>query len=160
VREFWHGTGVIDIERIVSASGNVTVGNHVISAGSQLAGQRVTLRLDGPVAHILASGSPVRTVACPVPQSAQHRLRGARAGTAGPPRLPGPLTVTRRVCVRGAIMIGGQRIQAGLPHAGQTASITIGSGTCQITVPERLTMTAPRTTSRDILRHKASNYQQ
>jgi hypothetical protein len=33
-------------------------------------------------------------------------------------------------------MIGGQRIQAGLPHAGQTASITIGSGTCQITVPE------------------------
>ena len=89
MREFWHGTGVIDIERIVSASGNVTVGNHVISAGSQLAGQRVTLRLDGPVAHILASGSPVRTVACPVPQSAQHRLRGARAGTAGPPRLPG-----------------------------------------------------------------------
>jgi hypothetical protein len=146
VREFWHGTGVIDIERIVSASGNVTVGNHVISAGSQLAGQRVTLRLDGPVAHILANGSPVRTVACPVPQSAQHRL-------------PGPLTVTRRVSVRGAIMIGGQRIQAGLPHAGQTASITIGSGTCQITVPERLTMTAPRTTSRDILRHKASNYQ-
>lgn len=84
--------GVIDIERIVSASGNVTVGNHVISAGSPLAGQRVTLRLDGPVAHILANGSLVRTVACPVPQSAQHRLRGARAGTAGPPRLPGPLT--------------------------------------------------------------------
>ena len=57
-------------------------------------------------------------------------------------------------------MIGGQRIQAGLPHAGQAASITIGSGTCQITVPERLTLTAPRTASRDILRHKASNYQQ
>jgi hypothetical protein len=56
-------------------------------------------------------------------------------------------------------MIGGQRIQAGLPHAGQAASITIGSGTCQITVPERLTMTAPRTTSRHILRHKASKYQ-
>lgn len=115
---------------------------------------------DGPVAHILANGSLVRTVACPVPQSAQHRLRGARAGTAGPPLLPGPLTVTRRVCVRGAIMIGGQRIQAGLPRAGQAASITIGSGTCQITVPERLIMTAPRTTSRDIVRHKASNYQQ
>jgi hypothetical protein len=115
---------------------------------------------DGPVAHSLANGSLVRTVACPVPQSAQHRLRGARAGTAGPPLLPGPLTVTRRVCVRGAIMIGGQRIQAGLPRAGQAASITIGSGTCQITVPERLTMTAPRTTSRDIVRHKASNSQQ
>jgi hypothetical protein len=57
-------------------------------------------------------------------------------------------------------MIGGQRIQVGLPHAGQTASITIGSDTYQITVPGRLTMTVPRMTSRDILRHKASNCQQ
>jgi hypothetical protein len=30
----------------------------------------------------------------------------------------------------------------------------------RLTVPERLTMTAPRTTSRDIVQHKASNYQQ
>jgi hypothetical protein len=30
----------------------------------------------------------------------------------------------------------------------------------RLTVPERLTMTAPRTTSRDIVRHKASNSQQ
>ena len=50
----------------VSASGNVSVGNHVISAGLPLAGQRVTLRLDGPVADILSGQTLARTVACPV----------------------------------------------------------------------------------------------
>jgi hypothetical protein len=59
---------------------------------------------------------------------------------------------------RGAIMIGGQRIQVGLPHAGKTAEITIESDTCQITVEDGITLTAPRTTSRDIRRHKASHY--
>ena len=41
---------------LVSASGNISVGDHVISAGLPLAEQRITLRLDGPVAHLLAGG--------------------------------------------------------------------------------------------------------
>ncbi len=63
-----------------------------VSAGLPLAGQRVTLRLEGPVAHVLSGGVLARTVACPVPPEARPRLRGARAGTAEPPRLPEPLT--------------------------------------------------------------------
>jgi hypothetical protein len=55
-------------------------------------------------------------------------------------------------------MIGGQRIQVGLPHAGQTAEITIETDTYRITVGDSVQITAPRTTSRDIRRHKASNY--
>jgi hypothetical protein len=55
-------------------------------------------------------------------------------------------------------MIGGQRIQAGLPHAGKTAEITIEADTYQITVEDGIIITAPRTTSRDIKRHKASHY--
>jgi transposase InsO family protein len=150
--------GVIEMDRTVNASGNISVGSHVISAGSPLAGQRVTVRLDGPVAHILADGTTVRAVACPIPQPARQRLRGARAGVAGPPQLPAPLTVRRRVSSRGAIMIGGQRIQVGLPHAGKTAEITVESDTYQITVEDGIALTAPRTTSRDINRHKASDY--
>ena len=149
---------VIEVERTVNASGNVSLGDHVISAGLPLAGQRVTLRLDGPVAHILSGGILARTVACPVPAQARVRLRGGRPGTAQPPRLPEPLTVTRRVSVRGAIMIGGQRIQVGLPHAGKTAEVTVESDTYQITVEPGIIITAPRTTSRDIRRHKASSY--
>jgi hypothetical protein len=149
---------VIEIERIVNASGNVSVGSHVISAGLPLAGQRITLRLDGPVAHILSGGTVVRTVACPVPEQARARLRGARAGTTGPLRLPESLQVRRRVSVRGAIMIGRQRIQVGLPHAGKIADITVGSDTYQISIEGDITITTARQGSRDIRRHKASNY--
>jgi hypothetical protein len=56
-------------------------------------------------------------------------------------------------------MIGGQRIQVGLPHARKTAEVTIETDTYRITVGEGITITAPRATSRDIKRHKASNYQ-
>jgi hypothetical protein len=55
-------------------------------------------------------------------------------------------------------MIGGQRIQVGLPHAGKTAEVTIETDSYQIAVEPGITVTAPRRTSRDILRHKASNY--
>jgi hypothetical protein len=149
---------VTEAEPMVNASGNVSLGDHIISAGLPLAGQRVTLRLDGPVAHILSGGILARTVPCPVLGQARTRLRGGRAGTAQPPRLPEPLTVTRRVSVRGAIMIGDQRIQVGLPHARKTAQVTVESDTYQITVEPGITVTAPRTTSREIRRHKASSY--
>ncbi len=67
--------------------------------------------------------------------------------------------VTRRVSIRGAIMVGGQKIQVGLVHARKTAQVTVESDTYLITVGLGNTITAPRTTSRDIKRHKASNYQ-
>jgi hypothetical protein len=142
----------------VNASGNVSLGNHMLSAGLPLAGQLITLRLDGPVVHILSGGILARTIACPVPQEARSRLRGARAGTAQPPHLPEHLTVTRRVSLRGAIMIGGQRIQVGLAHARKTAEIAVEADTYQITVDPGISITAPRVTSSDIRRHKASNY--
>ena len=40
----------------------------------------------------------------------------------------------------------------------KTAEITVETDTYQITVEDGITITAPRTTSRDINRHKASNY--
>jgi transposase InsO family protein len=149
---------VIEVDRTVNASGNVSLGDRVISAGLPLAGQRVTLRLEGPVAHVLAGGVLVRTVACPVPPDARPRLRGARPGTAQPPRLPEPLVVTRRVSVRGAIMVGGQKIQVGLAHSRKTVQVTVGPDTYQVAVETGITVTAARTASRDIKRHKASSY--
>jgi hypothetical protein len=55
-------------------------------------------------------------------------------------------------------MIGRQRIQVGLPHAGKTAEITVGSDTYQIIVEDGVAITAPRKTSCEINRHKASAY--
>jgi hypothetical protein len=149
---------VTEVDRTVNASGNVSLGDHVISAGLPLAGQRVTLRLDGPVAHVLAAGVIARTVACPVPPEARPRLRGARPATAEAPRLPEPLVVARRVSVRGAIMVGGQKIQVGLAHARKTVQVTVGPDTYEIAVEPGIAVTSARTTSRDIKRHKASSY--
>jgi len=55
-------------------------------------------------------------------------------------------------------MIGGQRIQVGLPYAGKTAEVTVDSDTYQITVEDGIAFAAPRKTSRAINRHKASDY--
>lgn len=55
-------------------------------------------------------------------------------------------------------MVGGQKIQVGLAHARKTAQITVEADTYQITVEPGITITAARTTSRDIRRHKASSY--
>jgi hypothetical protein len=100
-----------------------------------------------------------RTIACPVPPATRARLRGARAESPEPPRLPGPLAVKRRVSVRGAIMPGGQKIQVGLPDARKLAEVTVEAGTCQITIEPGSTITAPRVTGRSTHRHQASSYQ-
>jgi hypothetical protein len=55
-------------------------------------------------------------------------------------------------------MVGGQKIQVGLPHARKTAQVPVEADTYQITIEPGITLTAPLTTSRDIRRHKASHY--
>jgi hypothetical protein len=72
--------------------------------------------------------------------------------------LPEPLVVTRRVSVRGSIVVGGQKIQVGLAHARKTVQVTVGPDTYQVAVETGITVTAARTASRDIRRHKASDY--
>jgi len=149
---------VIEVDRTVNASGSVSLGDRIVSAGLPLAGQRVTLRLEGPVVHVLAGSVLARTLACPVPPEARPRLRGARPGTAAAPRLPEPLAVTRRVSVRGSVMVGGEKIQVGLAHARKTVQVTVEADTYVIAVEPGITVAAARTASRDIRRHKASNY--
>lgn len=55
-------------------------------------------------------------------------------------------------------MVGGQKIQVGLGHARKIAEVIVEADTYQITVEPGVSITAPRTTSRDIKRHKASAY--
>ena len=55
-------------------------------------------------------------------------------------------------------MVGGQKIQVGLAHARKTVQVTGGTGTFQVAVENGITVTAARISSRDVRRHKASNY--
>jgi len=58
----------------------------------------------------------------------------------------------------GRAEIPGQKIQVGLVHARKTVQVSVGPDTYQIAVEPGITITAPPTSSRDIRRHKASNY--
>jgi len=53
--------------------------------------------------------------------------------------------------------VGGP-LEVGLAHARKTAEVIVDADPCQITVEPGITVTAARTASRDIRRHKASSY--
>ena len=77
---------VIEVDRTVNASGTVGLATDQVSVGSPLAGQRVTLRMEGPLMAVIGSdGSLLRTMACPIP--ARAPLPAARRPhAAGPSR--------------------------------------------------------------------------
>jgi hypothetical protein len=56
-------------------------------------------------------------------------------------------------------MVGGQKIRVGLAHARKTVAVTGRPDTFEIAVETGITVTAARTTSHDIRRHKAPNYE-
>jgi len=151
------GTGsAIEIERTVNAHGLAGLAGAQVSVGCQLAGQRVTLRMDGTQMMVITSdGELARTMPCPVPAGDRYRLRGARKAAASPPPPSGPVTVQRRVSSRGGIMVATQKIQVGLIHAGKIVTVTADDHSFRLTVDGQAAGVVPRTTTREIHRYKA-----
>jgi hypothetical protein len=59
-------TSCVEVQRLVNATGIITLGNQVIQVGSPLAGQRARVRLDGQVMHVITQdGILWRTLPCP-----------------------------------------------------------------------------------------------
>jgi transposase InsO family protein len=146
----------VEVQRLVNASGIITVGNQVIQVGSPLAGQRARIRLDGQVMHVITQdGILWRTLPCPIPPGQRHRLQGVRL--AGPDPLPQPgLTIQRRVSSRGGIQVARQRIQVGFSHAGKTVTIELGDTTLRVIDGNgELLTTVPRSSTGEISRFKA-----
>ena len=87
---------------------------------------------------------------------AAHSLSAVRAR----PRCsrPGPLGPARRRCALEAVESCNTSTAILLAHARKTVAVTVGPDTIQVAVETSITVTAARTTSRDIRRHKASNY--
>ena len=74
----------VEVDRVVNASGLVALSGRYVSVGQALAGRRVTLRLDGDLAHVIDDGVLVRTLPAPVPPALRRRLHGVRlAGPTG-----------------------------------------------------------------------------
>jgi transposase InsO family protein len=151
------GTGsAIEIERTVNACGLVGLAGAQVSVGYQLAGQRVTLRMDGTQMMVITSdGELARTMPCPVPAADRYRLRGARKAAASPAPPSGPVTVQRRVSSRGGIMVATQKIQVGLVHAGKIVTVTAEDHAFRLIIDGQAAGVVPRTTTREIHRYKA-----
>jgi hypothetical protein len=146
---------VIEADRTVNGCGLAGLAGRQVSVGFQLAGQRVTLRMEGPLMAVIGTdGSLLRTMTCPVPADSRWRLRGARRASPLPPP-GGPVTVQRRVSCRGAIMIARQRIQAGLPHAGKTATVTCETSHFRVVIDGETVAVVPRATTKEVRRYKA-----
>jgi transposase InsO family protein len=82
---------VIEVDRTVNASGVVGLARGQVSVGFQLAGQRVTLRMEGSLMAVIGSdGSLLRTMPCPIPAvsvtgcAAPAPAGRSRPGPAGP----------------------------------------------------------------------------
>jgi hypothetical protein len=150
------GGTAIEAGRLVNATGLASLAGAQFSVGYQLAGQKITLRMDGTQMAILDhAGTLLRTMPCPVPPGDRHKLRGARRATAIPPRPAGPITVQRRVSSRGGIQVARQKIQAGMIHAGKTVTVLAGDDSFRLVIDGETVTVVPRTTRSEIHRYKA-----
>jgi hypothetical protein len=68
---------VVELDRLVNASGLVSLAGGWLQVGYPLAGQRVTLRLEQQLVHVVVDGRLCLTLPSPVPPAARARLRGA-----------------------------------------------------------------------------------
>jgi Integrase core domain len=148
---------VIEVDRTVNATGLAGLAGNQVSVGIQLAGQRVTLRMEGPLMAVIGSGGTLlRTLACPVPAGRRSRLRGARRARTLPPQPGGPVTVQRRVSSRGGLMVARQKIHAGMIHAGKTATVICENNHFRVVIDGETAALVPRTTTSEVHRYKAN----
>ena len=147
----------VEVDRVVNRHGTVSLGHHQLQAGTPLAGQQVTIRLDGQLAHVvLADGTLWRTTAFTLPAPKRGRLHGARPAGSAPTPPTGPVRVQRQVSSRGGIQVVGQRVQVGLPHARTTVTIEVNDTTLRVLdEDETILKLVSRTTSKEVTRHKA-----
>jgi transposase InsO family protein len=148
---------VIEVDRTVNATGLVSLADQQLGVGLPLAGQRVTLRMEGPLMAVLShDGSLLRTLACPVPVQQRYRLRGARRARSLPPQSGGPITVQRRVSSRGGLMVARQKIHTGMIHAGKTATVICENNCFRVVIDGETAAVVPRTTTSEVHRYKAN----
>jgi hypothetical protein len=146
----------VEIHRTVNAVGMVSIAGKYHSVGQQLAGRRITLRLDTTLAHVVLDGVLARTIALTLTPTQRARLQGARMPGPAPLIDQRPARVQRTVSCRGGTQIIGQRIQVGLRHAGQIITIELDETTLRLyDQHDQLIKTVPRTSRKEVTRHKA-----
>ncbi|MFF3991677.1 IS481 family transposase [Streptomyces sp. NPDC001797] len=146
----------IEVARTVNASGVIGLAGQQITVGYPLAGQRVVLRLDGPLMQVIADGMLVRTMSCPVPPARRAYISDAQLSPLPPKAPQDAVRVGRKVSARGSIQVCGQQVQVGMAHARTVVSVEVTDTTLHVFDQDGHRLrTVPRTTSKEVTRFKA-----
>jgi transposase InsO family protein len=150
---------VVDVARLVGAGGCIGIGGKQVSVGIHLAGQRVTLRIDAKLIHVItADGVLARTLPSPLPPAARGRLHGARLAGPAPAPAAQALQVTRVVSSQGGMMVAGVKIHLGHVHRGKVVTVVIEDSQFRI-LHEGIQLAAhPRTVIKEVTRRSASGH--
>ncbi|WP_282697821.1 IS481 family transposase [Streptomyces sp. CC208A] len=148
---------VVEVDRIVGRDGDVGLSGERVKLASHLAGQQVTLRLDGQLMHVIADGKVVKTLPAPVPVERRAQISGARAPrTAVIPPSAQALRAHRRVPVDGVVMVAGQRLRVGRSHAGKTVVILIEDTVFRVLDGDVELTTHARTSDKPVTQFRAT----
>ncbi|HSK91179.1 MAG TPA: hypothetical protein VK875_07690 [Euzebyales bacterium] len=146
----------VEVDRTVNACGQISIGHTQLLVGTPLAGQRVTIRLDDTVAHVIADDRIIRTLPSPAAGTDRARLRGARVPAGPLPEHADYQTVQRTVSKQGAIQLAGQRMQVGYTHARKTVTIHVYPQRVEVYDDHGTPLrTIARTTTKEVTRLKA-----
>ncbi|MEU5949900.1 IS481 family transposase [Micromonospora sp. NPDC047465] len=150
-------TTAVEVDRVVNACGGISVSGRQISVGMPLAGQRVRVRLDGVLLHVVdEAGQLRRTLRCPLPPTALGRIRDARPASPVPPPATAP-TVERVVSVNGSFQVAGQKIQVGKVHARKIVTVVLDEHTVTVYGADTPITAVPRRSTTDLNRTRAKH---
>jgi transposase InsO family protein len=148
-------SAVIEVARTVSRDGCIGLGGDKVLLESTLVGQRVTLRFEGALMHVVANGRLVKTMPAPLPPDQRATLRGARPTSEPLPPPAPPNRAMRRVAANGTITIAGQRLRVGRSYQGRTVAVAIDDTVFRVFIDGTEICTHARRTDTDITIFKA-----
>src|SRR5215218_4051318 len=124
----------VEVDRIVSRGGTITLSGKVLVAAEILASRRVGIRIEPDTLMFFDPDSRelLRVRANPLNPAQVARLRGNRP--AGPPPRPSlePIRVQRRASNSGIVMVCGQKIALGRLYRWQTVTIAVSETTLTV----------------------------
>ncbi len=146
----------IEVDRTLDGDGCAGLAGQRVKIGPELQRQRVTLRLDGHLMHVVHDGHLAKTLPSPIETDQRAKLRGARiAATQLPPPHTGPISVQRRVPRDGIIMVTRQRLRIGRTYAGRIVTVHVEDTHFRITCEGVEISLHPRKEQRQVTRWKA-----
>jgi transposase InsO family protein len=139
----------IEVDRVVSRAGTISLGGRIILAAEILAGRQVGVRVEPATLMFFDIDTRELLRARPNPLTPEQirTIRGARH--AGPPPRPStePVRVQRRASNSGILMVVGQKIALGREHRHQTFTVLVSETTLAIHLDDGEVRVVRRTTT-------------